>query len=207
MLEDFAKGLVGLFCLGFDGFQFRDDLGDGPVGFGVAGVDVAAGGDVVVVFRKLGVIDDAAEFFLFLPPDEGVGDALDALVRDEVLGVALFEDLAGVDEEDLALSGLGLGPVEEEDDARGGGVVEEVFGQVEDALDEVVVDEPLADGFFLVGAGIARAAGGGAGVEDDGGAAGSGLRLACMCWTQPQSAEDLPGKPAPAGKRSSSSLS
>ena len=35
----------------------------------------------------------------------------------------------------------------------------------------------------------------------------SGLRLACMFWTQPQSAEDLPGKPAPTGKRSSSSLS
>ncbi len=38
-------------------------------------------------------------------------------------------------------------------------------------LDEVVVDEPLADGFFLVGAGIARAAGGGPGGEDDCGAA------------------------------------
>ena len=94
------------------------------------------------------------------------------VVRDEVLGVALFEDLAGVDEEDLALAVLRLGLVQEEDDARGGGVVEEVFGQVEDALDEVVVDEPLADGLFLVGAGIARSAGGGAGVEDDGGAAG-----------------------------------
>jgi hypothetical protein len=134
-------------------------------------VDVAAGGDIVVVFLELGEVDDAAEFFLFLPPDEGVGDALNAGLGDEVLGVALFEDLAGVDEEDPALPGLGLILVEKEDDAGGGGVVEEVLGQVEDALDEVVVDEPLADGFFLVGAGIARASGGGAGVEDDGGAA------------------------------------
>lgn len=34
-----------------------------------------------------------------------------------------------------------------------------------EALHKVVVDEPLADGFFLVGAGIARAAGGGPGGE------------------------------------------
>jgi hypothetical protein len=66
---------------------------------------------------------------------------------------------------------LPQGLVQEQHDARGGGVVEEILGQVEDALDEVLVDEPLADGLFLVGAGIARAAGGGAGVEDDGGAA------------------------------------
>ena len=71
----------------------------------------------------------------------------------------------------LSLSVLRLGLVKEEHDARGGGVVEEVFGQVEDALDEVVVHEPLADAFFLVGSHIAGASGGGAGVEDDGGAA------------------------------------
>jgi hypothetical protein len=91
-------------------------------------VDVAAGGDVVVVPRKLGVIDDAAELLLFLPGDEGVGDALDACFRDKVLGVALFEDLAGVDEEDLTPPCLGLGLVQEKHDARRGGVVEEVLG-------------------------------------------------------------------------------
>ena len=34
--------------------------------------------------------------------DQDVGDAGDALGRDEVLGVALLEDLAGINEEDLA---------------------------------------------------------------------------------------------------------
>ena len=34
-----------------------------------------------------------------------------------------------------------------------------------------MVDEPLTDGLFLVGAGIARSAGDGAGIEDDGGTA------------------------------------
>ncbi len=46
------------------------------------------------------------------------------------------------------------------------------FIGVKDALDEVVIDKPLADGLFLVGACIARATGGRAGVEHDGGAAG-----------------------------------
>ena len=78
------------------------------------------------------MIDNATELFHVHPPNKGVGNALDAFVRDEVLGVALLEDLAGVDEEDLTLSGLGLIPVEEEDDAGGGGVVEEVFGFFKD---------------------------------------------------------------------------
>jgi len=77
-----SKSLVGLLRLGLNHVQFLHNLRNGPVGFGIRGVDVAAGGDVVVVFCKLGVIDDAAEFFLFFPPDEGVGDALDPLVRD-----------------------------------------------------------------------------------------------------------------------------
>lgn len=134
-------------------------------------MDVAAGGNVVVVFPQLGVIDDAAEFFLLRPPDQRVGKTLDAFLGNEVLGVALFEDLAGIDEEDLALALLRLGLVQKQHNAGGGGVVEEVLRQVEDALDQVAVQEPLADRLFLVGAGIARAAGGGAGVEDDGGAA------------------------------------
>ena len=117
------------------------------------------------------MIDDAAEFFLLLPADEDVGDALDAVVRDEVLGIALLEDLAGIDEENLALPSLRLGGVQEQDDARGTGVVEEVFRQVEHALDEVAIDEPLADGFFLVVPGISRATGDGPGVPDHCGAA------------------------------------
>ena len=66
---------------------------------------------------------------------------------------------------------MGLRLVQKQHNPWRGGVVEEIFGQVEDALDEVVVDEPLADGLFLVGAGIARSTGGGTSLEDDGGAA------------------------------------
>ena len=118
------------------------------------------------------MIDDAAEFFFFLPFDQNLNDVIDALGRNEVFGVALLENPAGIHEEYFALPGFWLGLVEEQHNARGGGVVEEVFGQVEDALDEVMLNKPLADGFLLVGASVARAAGGGAGIEDDGGATG-----------------------------------
>ena len=94
------------------------------VGFGVTGVNIATRGDIVVVFLQLRVIDDAAEFFLFLSPYQGVGDAGDALGRDEVLGVALLEGPAGINEEDFALPGFWLGFVEEQDDTWGGSVVE-----------------------------------------------------------------------------------
>ena len=171
LVEYLPQGLVGLFSLFFNNIQVCHDLGQWTVGLGFAGVDVAAGGDVVVVFLQLRMIDDTAEFFLFLPIDEGLGNAGDAFGRDEVLWVALLEYTAGVDEQRPTLPGLGLGLVEEEHDARSGGVVEEVFGQVEDALDEIVVHKPLADGFFLVGSHVAGATGSGAGVENDGGAA------------------------------------
>ena len=69
MPEDIPQGFVGFSGLQLDGVQLFDDLGNRPVGFGVAGVDVAAGGDVVVVLFQLGVIDDAAELLLLLPSD------------------------------------------------------------------------------------------------------------------------------------------
>ena len=118
------------------------------------------------------MLDDAAEFFFLLPLDQNLGNTVDACGWDEVLGVALLENPAGIYEERFALPGFWLGLVEEEHDARGGGVVEKVFGQVEDALDEVLVHKPLTDAFLLVGASVARAAGGSASIEDDGGATG-----------------------------------
>jgi hypothetical protein len=71
LLEDFSQGFVRLPRLGFDEVQLVHDFRDGAVGFGVGGVDVAAGGDIVVVLFQFCVIDDAAEFFFFFPVDEG----------------------------------------------------------------------------------------------------------------------------------------
>ena len=130
MFQDAPQCLVRLPRLGLNYGQLFDDLRDGPVGFGVRGVDVAAGGDVVVVLLQLGVLEDAAEFFLFGPADEGVGDTLYACLGDEVFGVALFKDLRSIDEEDLALALLRLRLVQEQHNTRRGGFVEKVFGQV-----------------------------------------------------------------------------
>jgi hypothetical protein len=80
----------------FDDLQLRDDLCSGPVSLGVAGVNVAAGGDVVVVLLQLGVIDDAAEFVLLRPFDQDVGDTMDACGQFECAGrviIALWFEL------------------------------------------------------------------------------------------------------------------
>jgi hypothetical protein len=110
LFEDIPQCLVRFLRLQLNRVQFLDDIRNGPVGFGVTGVDVTARGDVVVIFLQLGMIDNAAEFVLFLPADKGIGDALYAFIRNEVLGVALCENLAGINEKDLVLSSLGLGP-------------------------------------------------------------------------------------------------
>ena len=68
LLQNLPQGLVRLPGFSFNHIQFLHNLRKRTVGLRVAGVDVAAGGDVVVVFLQLRVIDNAAEFFLFLPP-------------------------------------------------------------------------------------------------------------------------------------------
>ncbi len=47
----------------------------------VDGVYVATGGYIVVVFLQFGVIDDAAEFVIFLPAGESGGDAVQFVVK------------------------------------------------------------------------------------------------------------------------------
>jgi hypothetical protein len=104
LLQNLSQSLVRLLGLGLDGIEFLRNLRNRPIGLGITCVDVAAGGDVVVVFIKNGVFDDAAEFLLLHPPEEGVGDAVNAFLRDEVLGVAFFESLAGINQEHLTLA-------------------------------------------------------------------------------------------------------
>src|SRR5690606_32478952 len=74
----------------------------------------------------------------------------DVLLRQVVLGPALLEAAAGVEQDDLTLARGGLALGEHDDDAGGGGVVEEVLRQQDHAVDQVAVDEPLADVAFLV---------------------------------------------------------
>ena len=152
--------------------QLLHDLRNGPVFLALAGVDVAAGGDVVVVLGNLLAVDDAAVFLLFLPRREGVGDARGwRRPGCSSSGRPWRTRWLALRRKSLPLRSFGLALFRNEDDAGGGGVVEEVFRQVDDALDEVLLHEPAADVLFLVGVGIAGAARGGAGVEHDGGAA------------------------------------
>ena len=134
-------------------------------------MDVAAGRDVEIVLGNFFAADDAAVFFLFPPRFESFGDAQDRVVGQVVFRVALGELAAGVEQKDFALSFVRLRLVEHENNARRGGVVEKIFWQVDHAFDQVLLDEPSANFFFFVRVRVARASGGGAGIEDDGGTA------------------------------------
>lgn len=94
-------------------------------------------------------------------------DPLDTCSGDEVLRVPFFDNLAGIHEEQLVFAVLRFAPVQEEQDARGACVVEQIFRQVDNSLNEILLDEPLTDGPFLVLVGVTAATGGGAGVQND----------------------------------------
>ena len=63
--------------------------------------------------------------------------------------------------------GCRFASVDDHHDARGGGVVEEVLGQQQHRLDQVVIDERLADVTLFVGALVAAAPADRTGVEHD----------------------------------------
>ena len=65
-LQRFVRHTRLLFKAAFT-IEFPYDLLKRSIGLRVAGVDVAARGDIVIVFLQFGVSDDAAEFFFFLP--------------------------------------------------------------------------------------------------------------------------------------------
>ena len=134
-------------------------------------MDVAAGGNVEVVLGDFLTGDDARILLLFLPRSEGVGYADNGVSGDVVLRVALAELAARVEQEEFALPLLRLCLVQHDNDAGGAGVVEEVFRQIEHALDQVLLHEPAAYVLFLVGVRVAGAARGCAGVVHYGGAA------------------------------------
>src|SRR3972149_10390074 len=129
-LQNFLQSLVRFLCFSFYDFQFVDDLRDRAVGLSIISMNVAAGGDVIIVFLYFGVIDDVAEFAFLLPVDQYFGNFFDACFRDEIFRIALFEYPAGVDEGDFAFAFLRLGPVYTSHNARWGGVIEQVLPAV-----------------------------------------------------------------------------
>ena len=65
------------------------------------------------------MVNDAAEFFFFFPRSQCLYDTVYALSWNKVFGVAFLKNLAGVDEEYLALPGGRLVLVEENYDPWG----------------------------------------------------------------------------------------
>ena len=82
----------------------------------------------------------------------GICDTRDILFSQMILGLSFGEFFGAVDEENLTLVLLGL--VEDQDNAGGSGVVEQVFRQEDDALDQVSLDEHLANVAFSVRVGV-----------------------------------------------------
>ena len=101
------------------------------------------------------MINDAAEFFFFFPRSQCLCNSVYAIPRNKVLGVAFLKNLAGIDKEYLTLPRGRLVLVEENYYPWGRSVVEEIFGQVKDAFNKVLVNKPLAGVFLLICAGIA----------------------------------------------------
>ena len=108
MLEDFFQFPVRLPRFGFDGVEFGHDFRNGTVGFGFAGMNIAAGRDVVVVLDNLGLVRNAAELVLFFPVQEGRGNPLKAVFRDVVLGVALAKTCEALTSNSLSFCASGL---------------------------------------------------------------------------------------------------
>lgn len=145
-------------ALGLDRGRLRGNAEAGDVGV-VGGADLAAPGGV-----------DADK-------------ALDLLVAELDLGAAdLLTEGAGVDEQGLAaavaLTGTRLAAVEEPEADGDAGRVEELAGQGDDAVDEVVTDERLADRSL---AGLRR---GQRPVGSTKPARPSGARCEAKCWIQ-----------------------
>lgn len=143
------------------GVEF-DDVDDLP---GVLLFYIGGDGQVVVLLGDFVVGHQAGEVGLVLPLGEGVQDGLDVFFG-ELVAVGDFHALlAGIDEQGgVVLFGL----FQHHDTGGDGGAEEEVVGQLDDGVDEVVVDEVLAD-FLLRAAAVHHA-----GEADDGGGAVGG---------------------------------
>ena len=123
-------------------------VGPHVLGLGRRGVvGIAADVEVVVVLGQLGVGHHGGERGDVGEPLVGVDDLLDVLGLQVVLRPAGPVLGVGVDEEHLALA-LGwlcaLGP-QHQDAGGDAGAVEEVGGQADDGVEQVVLDEALAD--------------------------------------------------------------
>ncbi len=149
---ELAEGALPRYILRFG--DAADEVGLHVLGFGLGGVvDVAADVEVVIMLlHDLGLAHEAAVFrqLAFVGKDEI--NLFDVLGAEFVLVLALGVFAVGVDEENLVTQGVGFILVEDKDAGGDAGAVEEPGRQAHYCLDDVVLDEELADELFLAAA-------------------------------------------------------
>ena len=128
-----------------------DEMGLHVLRFGVRSVvHIASNIEVeVVLFDDLGLGHEAAVFWQLAFVGEDEVNLLGVLGAELVLVFAFSVFAVGIDEEHLVTQSIGFVLVDDDDTGRDAGAVEQAWGQTDDGLDDVVIDEQLADELFL----------------------------------------------------------
>ena len=132
------EDILALYDLGDLGVEFLD-VNDLP---GVLGLHIGGDGQVVLLLPDLLISRQVGEVGLLGPAGEGVYDALDVLRRQLIVIGDLDALLGGVDKQGLVVP---LVLFQHHDAGGDGGAKKQVAGQLDHAVDEVVVNEILPD--------------------------------------------------------------
>ena len=122
-------------------------LGDVNHLAGVFLLHVGRDGEVAVVCQDVGIGDEAREVLFLLPLGKHTEDVVLIVGGEAVLVAVLHKLTRGIDEEHPI---VGTQPLPQHDDAGGDThSEEEVLGQLDEGVDAVVLDEPLANRLLL----------------------------------------------------------
>src|SRR3989339_614392 len=113
-------------------------------------MNVAGRRYVVVVLDDFVFCDNLTKLINFFPFQEGVSYLFLTFFSDVVLRIAFLKFKRSIDQKYLVLPALWLILVEKQHYARRGGIVEQVFRQIQDSLNQILLDKPHPDGFLLV---------------------------------------------------------
>src|SRR5699024_5090501 len=130
---------------GDDPLDLGIELGDVDFFAGVFGLDVRSHRDVVVVLRNSVSVDKLSEILNAASLHVRIQDLV-LMGNINLVFIALAHELIGGVDEQYFVIGLGL---LQHDDARGDGRTEkQVRRQLDDGVDEIIVDQVLADLLF-----------------------------------------------------------
>ena len=149
--NDAELGEVGLSCLHLGLWNATDEVSLYVLRLRVGSVvHVATDVEVVVVLlNDLRFVHEAAVFRQLAFLSENEVDLFNVLGTELVLVLAFSVFVVGIDKEHLAAQGVGLVFVCDDDTGGDARAVKEAGRQAHDGLDHVVIDEKLADEFFL----------------------------------------------------------